>query len=60
MNRENPPELCECCEEYYQYRNGLCFDCWIDGQDRRAEERHDRRVLDAVDCVLRTSKDDEE
>jgi hypothetical protein len=49
MNRENPPELCECCEEYYQYRNGLCFDCWVDGQDRRAEERHDREVIERLE-----------
>lgn len=46
MNRDDPPELCECCEEYYQYRNGLCFNCWIDGQDRRGEERHDRNVIE--------------
>lgn len=42
----NPPELCECCDEDYQYRNGLCFDCWIDGKDRRGEERHDCNVIE--------------
>lgn len=42
----NPPELCEHCEEYYQYRNSLCLICLIKGQDRRAEERHDREVLE--------------
>lgn len=41
-----PPELCERCEESYQYRNGLCWNCWIDGQERRGEERHDRRVIE--------------
>ncbi len=41
-----PPELCESCEERYQYRNGLCWNCWIDGQERRGEERHDRRVIE--------------
>ena len=41
-----PPELCECCEESYQYRNGLCWNCWIDEDELRAEERHDRRVIE--------------
>lgn len=41
-----PPELCECCEEYNQYRNGLCWNCWTAELDRKAEERHDRRVIE--------------
>jgi len=46
MNWENPPELCKCCKEYYQYRNGLCWSCWTAKLDRQAEERHDRRVIE--------------
>ena len=42
----NPPELCECCKEWHQYRNGLCFSCWVAGEDRRAEERHEREVIE--------------
>lgn len=42
----DPPELCECCEEYNKYRNGLCWNCWIDEDELRAEERHDRRVIE--------------
>lgn len=38
----NPPELCEYCKDYYQYRKGLCFDCWIAGEEERAEERRER------------------
>lgn len=45
----NPPELCECCDNYPQYRNGLCIDCWVDGQDRRAEERSERERLEKIE-----------
>jgi hypothetical protein len=47
----DPTELCECCEEYNQYRNGLCWNCWIDGQERRGEERHDRRVIERQEDI---------
>lgn len=45
----NPPELCECCGEYNQYRNGLCWNCWIAGIDRRGEERREREVIERLE-----------
>jgi len=43
----------KCCKEYYQYRNGLCWSCWTAKLDRKAEERHDRRV---IECQERKEK----
>lgn len=45
----NPPELCVCCGNHYQYRNRLCFDCWIAGEDERADERREREVLERLE-----------
>ena len=46
MNDSNFNDLCERCGEYYQRRNGLCWNCFEAGQDLRAEERHDREVIE--------------
>ena len=34
----NPPELCERCNERYQYRNGLCFGCWVNGIEAELQQ----------------------
>lgn len=49
MNEPDYNDLCERCKEYYQYRDGLCWNCYEGMQEERAEELREREVLERLE-----------
>jgi uncharacterized OB-fold protein len=40
-----PPDDCEACDEYYVYKDGLCWRCWQEAKEDREIAREERRIL---------------
>ena len=36
------PEPCQACDDYYAYKDGLCWECYTEAQEVMAEEKVDR------------------
>lgn len=45
----DPPEDCSACEEYYSYKDGLCYECWYAAQEDKAVEKYERRQLEEME-----------
>lgn len=40
----DPPEPCSACTEFYAYSDGLCWNCWHEQLEIRAEQRAEERA----------------
>lgn len=45
----NPPEPCSACDKYYEYKDGLCWECWHEAQEIRAIDKYEERQLQEME-----------